>query len=514
MEIRILAKEFNNIIDYDEVTPLHIDYEAGDTITITGDEELLDDFRGGRIMLTFEECKKPYHLVFENGQKKMPHNFAENNAMGNLLSFSAPDLLELGEFSLAYCPELKSVNLPSLKIICRGAFYSCKSLTEIDIPNVKEIDDEAFSGCESLEDIDAPQVEFIGYDVFYDCLNLQRVILPSISKMEGIFQDCKNFREINLSSVKIIGEEAFQNCINLKSVKAPEAVEIQESAFQGCDNLEFLEIFHVETICDYAFEGCKSLKSINCPNIKNVGESAFFGCESLSEVIMPSLRKIDSMGFYSCPIKIINIPEDVEAEYDSFSLIVIQNKPAIKNIQDRAIKKSFNRLLENAAKAEAMAQFALGCAYADGKYELELDGTYISCDTEKNINLAIEYWKKAAAQKHRKAMYELSLEYLSGENIQRNEAEAMKLLISSAEAGFAKAQFELADYYREGKYLEQNIGKARKWYCILLKKGYAEALERLKNLHRENPESQQDMPDDEVEAVYFKAEKLDENFNR
>ena len=245
MEIRILAKEFNNIIDYDEVTPLHIDYEAGDTITITGDEELLDDFRGGRIMLTFEECKKPYHLVLENGQKKMPHNFAENNAMGNLLSFSAPDLLELGEFSLAYCPELKSVNLPSLKIICRGAFYSCKSLTEIDIPNVKEIDDEAFSGCESLEDIDAPQVEFIGYDVFYDCLNLQRVILPSISKMEGIFQDCKNFGEINLSSVKIIGEEAFQNCINLKSVKAPDLD-------KGCyiQIATYSKMSNVKDVCD------------------------------------------------------------------------------------------------------------------------------------------------------------------------------------------------------------------------------------------------------------------------
>ena len=40
--------------------------------------------------------------------------------------------------------------------------------------------------------------------------------------MDGIFQDCKNLREINLSSVKIIGEEAFLNCINLKSIKALE----------------------------------------------------------------------------------------------------------------------------------------------------------------------------------------------------------------------------------------------------------------------------------------------------
>ena len=60
---------------------------------------------------------------------------------------------------------------------------------------------------------------------------------------------------------------------------------------------------------------------------------------------MPSLREVASTSFYLYPIEIIDIPEDVEAEYDSFSLVAAGNSPIIKNIQDRSIKKGLSSKL-------------------------------------------------------------------------------------------------------------------------------------------------------------------------
>ena len=186
---------------------------------------------------------------------------------------------------------------------------------------------------------------------------------------------------------------------------------------------------------------------------------------------MPSLRKVDSRGFFSCPIEIIDIQEDVEADYDSFSIGAAKNNPVVKIIQDRSIKESFIRLIEDAGKGNAHAQLLLGCSYANGKYELDLDGADIACDTEKNMGLAIEYWKKAAAQEHPGAMYRLANEYLCGENIKRNETDGIRLLISSAESGYTRAQFQLAACYKDGKYLDQNIDEARKLYRIVARRG-------------------------------------------
>ena len=431
--------------------------------------------------------------MLENGQKYPLNNFGDvESSMGGIVSFTAPDLLSVGEAMFCYSDNLKKVYLPSAKRICWGAFRSCKALTEIDLPNVKEIDDEAFYMCESLEKINAPKVEFIGRDVFYECINLQKVILPKISKMdEGIFQYSEKLVEVNLSSLKefgdseffscdklqvidissaeTIGAAAFQNCTNLRYVKAPNVVEIEENAFQDCKHLEFIEIPRVEIIRDYAFYGCEALQSVNLPNVKQVEDSAFCYCDNLKKVVMPSLRKVASRGFFSCPIEIIDIQEDVEADYDSFSLVATKNNPVIKIIQDRAIKESFIRLIEDAEKGDAHAQLLLGHAYAKGKYECELDGDYIGCDTEKNMDLAIEYWKKAADQKHPGAMYWLASEYLSGENIGLNEDEGIRLLISSAESGYTRAQLKLAGYYKEGKYLDKNIDEAKKWYRLAMR---------------------------------------------
>ncbi|MBQ3403330.1 MAG: hypothetical protein IJG65_08200 [Synergistaceae bacterium] len=66
MDIKIQAEELNRLAGSEE-SGYTIGYEAGDTIIITGSEELED---GMDILdASVRRAGKPYHLVFENGQK-------------------------------------------------------------------------------------------------------------------------------------------------------------------------------------------------------------------------------------------------------------------------------------------------------------------------------------------------------------------------------------------------------------------------------------------------------------
>ena len=77
MEIKISIENFYNIVYDNEgnVVPFHIDYNDGDTIIITSSNNISSDNRGEKLHFVFRECKKPYHLVFENGQKIISYDF-------------------------------------------------------------------------------------------------------------------------------------------------------------------------------------------------------------------------------------------------------------------------------------------------------------------------------------------------------------------------------------------------------------------------------------------------------
>jgi len=78
---------------------------------------------------------------------------------------------------------------------------------------------------------------------------------------------------------------------------------------------------------------------------------------------------------------------------------------------------------------------------------------------------AIEWYKKAVAQNHIEATYDLASCYLIGQCTKPDIEEALKLMDKAAKAGYSNAQFELGTFYNEGiGSIKQDKEEAAKWF--------------------------------------------------
>ena len=114
----------------------------------------------------------------------------EQFAFNGCISLTAVDfagkLERIGTFSFHGCESLKSVNLPSLRVLAAYAFSDCTGLTDVGLPEgLEEIKDGAFSSCKSLKSITMPSFGAIPSNVvlkdcFYGCGALSTVVLPGV----------------------------------------------------------------------------------------------------------------------------------------------------------------------------------------------------------------------------------------------------------------------------------------------------------------------------------------------
>jgi len=85
------------------------------------------------------------------------------------------------------------------------AFFRCKSLRSINLPSVKIVEQTAFLGCKNLVDLTfGDKLESIGWGAFYDCPDLTRITIPLKDGMiayDHVFTGC-----LKLSSVDLVGD--------------------------------------------------------------------------------------------------------------------------------------------------------------------------------------------------------------------------------------------------------------------------------------------------------------------
>ena len=104
----------------------------------------------------------------------------------------------------------------------RGAFYYCPSLRRVIMPGVKVVEEYAFYECEILTDVECGKLEVIG---------------------NRAFVDCKSLISINLPSARIIGEESFCRCKALTEVEFGNKLErFEAGVFFQCRSLERITI--------------------------------------------------------------------------------------------------------------------------------------------------------------------------------------------------------------------------------------------------------------------------------
>ena len=145
--------------------------------------------------------------------------FADNES---LVSVSLPESVKIiGQYSFAYCYELKSINLENIEHIGNYAFSSC-AVKEANLSSLKKAYPLAFCYCSKLKAVTLPK---------------------SLKKIErGLFYYCTGLENINLENIKTVGAFAFVKDKSLKSVNLKNAETIETQAFEKCSSLESITL--------------------------------------------------------------------------------------------------------------------------------------------------------------------------------------------------------------------------------------------------------------------------------
>lgn len=119
----------------------------------------------------------------------------------------------------------------------------------------------------------------------------------------------------------------------------------------------------------------------------------------------------------------------------------------------------------------AEAQFALGHLYNEGAKGIT-----------QNTLEALNWYKKAAAQKHADALVALGTIYQFGEGVPKNEKQALAYYLEAAQLGDVEAQFHLGRLYQLSRSALQNNAEAIRWYAMAAAQGHASAQSNLETM--------------------------------
>ncbi|RMH17921.1 MAG: sel1 repeat family protein [Gammaproteobacteria bacterium] len=125
--------------------------------------------------------------------------------------------------------------------------------------------------------------------------------------------------------------------------------------------------------------------------------------------------------------------------------------------------KAFRIIKEYAEKGDPEAQNYLGNLYSRGQ------------GVEKNLELAAEWYQKAANQGHADAQNNLGIAYSRGLGVAKDGVYAMALFRQAAEKGHIDAQNNLGGILITGQGVERNIPEAIRWFKKAAAKNSAKA---------------------------------------
>ena len=237
----------------------------------------------------------------QDGDKMFRYEFATK-----LTSLTIGDNAVIGKNAFFGAASLETVTLGKNAQIGYMAFYNCSSLKNIDLSAAASIGDYAFSGdvyyvCMD-DSMSIAAVSWDGYYIYtYHAPQIESIDLASVSSIgEHAFSYCRQLTDVALNdSITEIAPYAFAGCTALKNIDLSKIVTVGENAFIEAKSLVSLDLSAAEKIGDYAFVYCEGLESVKL-NGKgtDLGEGAFSYCEGLTHVEnLAASRNIDSYAF-------------------------------------------------------------------------------------------------------------------------------------------------------------------------------------------------------------------------
>ena len=119
----------------------------------------------------------------------------------SIIEYKDNNVSKVGREAFASCKELKTVDLPNVKIIETSAFSYSTALSSVNLPNVTTIGDSAFKNCTALTSVDLPNITTVDQMVFQSCSTLATVNLPNVTSiLNSAFSSCKALTTLILHS--------------------------------------------------------------------------------------------------------------------------------------------------------------------------------------------------------------------------------------------------------------------------------------------------------------------------
>ena len=311
------------------------------------------------------------------------------------------------------------------------------------------------------------------------------------------------------------------------TVVVPDGVEaIGPNAFEGSDVMTVTLPEGLLKIGDRAFANCADLDSINFPrSLRVIGDEAFAGCANLD--VEPPERVRLGVDLFKGTAQERRLEEAERARQAEEERARREAQDALEQDAEYCYQQAYNydfgkngverngaeavRLYRKAAEfGHARAQYSIGFKYYYGEYGLKKDHTetvkwlvkaveqgyqeaefmlgnlyYTGDGVEQDKDEAVRLVRKAAEQGNRRAQKDLYDWYKDGAKIDR--AEAINWLQKAAEQGSNSARCDLGKLYYEGKDVERDLDKAEYWLSEAVKGnayGAERDLEKVKKLKR------------------------------
>ncbi|GET02288.1 Sel1-like repeat protein [Rhizophagus clarus] len=116
--------------------------------------------------------------------------------------------------------------------------------------------------------------------------------------------------------------------------------------------------------------------------------------------------------------------------------------------------------IKNAERGDNVSQYYIGNCYCYG------------INTNKDFNVAIEWYSKSSEGGNIKAMCGLGCCYEYGYGVIKDNKKAFRLYLKSAEGGYRRALYELGNRYYFGKCIHKDENKAFEFYLKAAEKGH------------------------------------------
>ena len=214
------------------------------------------------------------------------------------LTFTNPNTV-IGDYAFANCDTLESVTFPSggVASIGNSAFRYAKNLTKINLENVKAVGDYAFSQT-GLKEVTLAENAIYGEGAFY-ASTVEKVTIGKGGEFGmGAFQKCTSLKEVVMPKAGgvIFGDACFAYDTALETIDLSTVKVIPDQAFFECTALRKADMQTAIKIGAYAFADCEVLYYVRFPVVEEIGEGAFSQYEQYGQAPIFSGTGMDSDG--------------------------------------------------------------------------------------------------------------------------------------------------------------------------------------------------------------------------